>query len=158
VSTLPLSSQTSDILFSYPLDGEFPVSSSQKIYVGFSKQVNQTVLGNHIVFNEQVSSTPVTYSLTSTDGYLYTITPSANFDYAKLYNFEIEQGLTSTDGKYFKQVVQMLFASYDKNPIHGWNIAGKQLLLSGAEGKLIDSIIFRNPQPYDVSVTALIAV
>jgi hypothetical protein len=68
------------------------------------------------------------------------------------------QGLTSTDGKYFKQVVEMLFASYDKNPIHGWNIAGKQLLLSGAEGKLIDSIIFRNPQPYDVSVTALIAV
>ncbi len=158
VDSLPLSTQTSDILFSYPMDGQFPVSISQKIYLGFSKEVNQTVLNNHISFSNAVTGATVSYSLTSANGYLYEIIPSSDFSYATLYNFSVLEGLTSTDGKYFRQTVETIFASYDKNPINGWKVAGKQLTLSGAEGFSVNSIIFRNPQTFDIPVTALIAV
>jgi len=158
VITLPLITQTSDILFSYPEDGSFPVSLTQKIYIGFSKPVDQTVLQNHIIFEDLVTGLTLSYSLTSTDSYFYQVVPSVEFSYANPYRFQIESGMTSVDGKFFKQTVDSAFISYDKNPINGWDVAGKQLTLSGADGHFVDSIIFRNPHSFDVNVTALIAV
>ena len=158
VETLPTAAQTSDVLFSFPGDGAFPVSLTQKIYVGFSKPVDQTVLENHIIFEDLVTGLTLSYSLTSSDGYYYQVVPASSFSYANPYRFRIEQGMTSVDGKYFRQVVDSSFITYDKNPINGWNVAGKQLTLSGADGHYVDSIVFRNPHKFDVSVTALIAI
>jgi len=154
---LPLSTQTSDILFSYPSNGACPVSLSQSIYIAFSKQVDQTVLQNHIEFTDTTTGATVSYSLTSTNGYYYTVIPSSDLSYGNSYEFQVVQGLTSIDGKYFRQTIDSSFITYDKNPINGWNPAGKQLTLSGADGRLCDSIVFRNPQNFNVDVTALIA-
>ena len=113
---------------------------------------------NHIIFEDLVTGLTLSYSLTSSDGYYYQVVPASSFSYANPYRFRIEQGMTSVDGKYFRQVVDSSFITYDKNPINGWNVAGKQLTLSGADGHYVDSIVFRNPHKFDVSVTALIAI
>jgi hypothetical protein len=156
--SLPLSTQFSDILFSYPQDGAFPVALDQKIYVGFSKPVDPVVLQNHISFENLSTGATVTYSLTSTDSKFYQIVPGTTFSYATPYRFQIVSGLTSTDSKFFRQTVDAGFITFDKNPINGWNVAGKQLTLSGADEHYVESLIFRNPHPFDVSVNALIAV
>jgi len=156
--TLPLSTQNSDILFSYPDDGQFPVSLTQPIYVEFSKPVDPGVLQRHIVFSNDSTGLTLSYSLTSADGYYYKMTPSAEFVYSDSYTFKILKGLTSTDGRYFKQTVSSNFITTDRNPINGWNVAGMQLTLSGAVGNLVPSLVFRNPQSFDVTVNGLIAI
>ena len=158
IETLPTSTQTSDILFSYPDDGTFPVSILQNLYIVFSKKVDPTVLTNHIVFVDMMLGASVSYSLTSSDGYHYSVVPSTDLSYDSVYSFQILNGLTSEDGKYFKQTVNSTFVTYDRNPINGWNVLSKNLTLSGAEGRYVDSIVFRNPQSFDVEVTALIAI
>lgn len=156
--SLPLPTQFSDILFSYPLDGSFPVALDQRLYVAFSKPVDSSVLHNHIVFENLSTGATVTYSLTSTNSKFYQIVPSTEFSYTTPYRFQIISGLTSTDSKFFRQTVETGFISYDKNPINGWNAAGKQLTLSGSDENFVSSLIFRNPHSFDISVNAMIAV
>lgn len=156
--SLPLPTQFSDILFSYPSDGSFPAALDQKIYIGFSKPVDSDILKNHIVFENAATGATIGYSISSTDSKFYQITPESSFSYSTAYHFQIVPGLTSTDSKLFRQAIDTRFISYDKNPINGWNVAGKQLTLSGADGHYVDSLIFRNPHPFNVTVNALIAV
>lgn len=159
VNALPLSSQNSDILFSYPSDGDFPVALNQKLYVGFSKAVDSTVLQSHSVFKKVTTGATFSMSLTaSSSGSLYAITLGATLDYATKYNFSIVSGLTATDSTYFRQTVSSTFYSFDKNPALGWRVAGKQLLLTGAEEHLLSPLVFRNPQTFNVNVLTLVAV
>lgn len=160
VTTLPLATQTSDILFTYPVNGQFPIALNQKIYMVFSKPVNSSVLTNHIQLTDTLTSAPVTYQIASVDSnmYHYIITPDVPFTHSNSYSFKIPQGLTSIDGKYFRQTVNSTFTTYDKNPINGWNVAGKQLTLTGTEEHFVDPIVFRNPQNFTVNVSALIAI
>lgn len=159
VDTLPLTAQNSDILFSYPEDGQFPVSLDQKMYVGFSKPVDSGVLLSHSIFKKVSTGSTFSLSLTaSSSSTLYAISPGATLDYATRYNFTIVAGLTATDSTYFRQIVDSTFYSFDKNPVRGWKVAGKQFLLSGTEEHLLSPIVFRNPQTFNVNVLALVAV
>lgn len=157
--TLPLSTQNSDILFSYPADGQFPVALNQKLYVGFSKPVASSVLQSHASFKKVSSGATFSMSLTaSSAGTMYEISLGATLDYSTKYNFTVIAGLTATDATYFRQNISSTFYSFDRNPALGWRVLGKQLLLTGTEEHLLSPLVFRNPQTFNVSVLALVAV
>lgn len=159
VNSLPLSSQNSDILFSFPENGAFPVALFQKLYLGFSKPVDTNVLHSHASFKNTSTGATFSYSLASTSNEsLYEMTLGATLAYATQYTLSVVPGLTATDNTYFRQSVSSSFYSFDKNPASGWKYLGKQLLLSGAESRLLSPIVFRNPQTFDVNVLALVAI
>lgn len=157
VESLPLSTQKADLLFSYPENGSFPVSLQQKIYMQFSKPTGASSVQNHFSLKHDGATVSVSL-LASANTHMYEATPTENLSYASLYTIAIINGLTATDSTYFRQSLSSSFYSFDKNPVMGWRVMGKQLLLSGAEGNLITPIVFRNPQTFDVNVLALVAV
>lgn len=156
VEVLPSEDQNGDILFHFPSNSSSENSLDQTIYIALSKEAEESVIVNHIQITNITSGLTQSFTVDSYQSGLYEII--TGLTYSNTYKFEIVEGLTASDGSYFKQTIDSSFYTQEKAPVNGWNVMGAQMVLSGTDDRLVPSIVFRNPLSSDVIVTALVAI
>jgi hypothetical protein len=160
---LPGVNENADILTAVPPNLSYNIGLTQSVFLAFSKPVASSVLETHFTWGTAPFGALMDYEVTSFNGgqLLKVSLPFSifgtgpTFSRSTAYTYKIGESLTATDGTYFRQTVESTFYTGEVKPATGWNILGKQLVLSGTAENPVQPIVFRNPHDFPVTITLL---
>ncbi len=161
-SIVPESYKNANLLLNYPINSTVSqlYPSNQPFYFMFSKNMLPgTSFENNIKIAKGLTGTGATVSGTwvwDSTGRLATFTPTLPLSKADDYNVTLTQGSTANDNSYLKEKINVGFYTENIVPILGWNVMGKMLVHTGAEGNYTECLYLRNPQSTATNVIALI--
>ena len=158
VSPVPESNKSTNLLLSYPNTMDSLYSAEQNIYFIFSKPITpSTAETNTSLQNTDTLGVniPGGWTVPSISNAIW-FTPSFPMLKAAQYNLIMDNGITAIDGSYVKESLNFNFYTEDLIPELGWNPLGKIMILTGTDGDYLQNLYFRNPQGFDVQITAMI--
>ena len=148
----PDENENGNIMVSFPLNNSVEIGLTQSIVTAFSKPLDDSI-NTHFTI---IGATGLTFN-SYYGGELFEI-KGATYSRDTKCIYSISEGLTASDGTYFKDILKNDFFTENTTPINGWHKMGKQLTLTGSDENLLQPIVFRNPHSFPVTITALVAL